>query len=85
MDVYGTLKDTTWQEEWIYALDDVNHVIELESYNRDETDIKVYNYAIKNGIRYQTKLKEATKDWIWDEELCMNLCPNCQKELKSNT
>lgn len=29
-----------------------------------------------------SKLKEATKDWIWDEKLGMNLCPDCQKELK---
>ena len=31
-----------------------------------------------------SKLKEATKDWIWDEELCGNLCPECQKELKGD-
>ena len=29
-----------------------------------------------------SKLKDATKDWIWDEELGMNLCPDCQEELK---
>lgn len=31
-----------------------------------------------------SKLKEATKDWIWDKELYMNLCPDCQNELKEN-
>ena len=29
-----------------------------------------------------SKLKEATKDWVWDEKLSMNLCPECQEELK---
>lgn len=29
-----------------------------------------------------SQLKESVKDWIWDEELCGNLCPECQKELK---
>lgn len=29
-------------------------------------------------------LKENTKDWIWDNELYGNLCPECQKELKKN-
>lgn len=29
-----------------------------------------------------SKLKEETRDWIWDEKQCMNLCPSCQEELK---
>lgn len=29
-----------------------------------------------------SKLKELTKDWVYDEKLGMNLCPECQKELK---
>lgn len=29
------------------------------------------------------RLKESTKDWVWDENLCGNLCPDCQKELKN--
>lgn len=29
-----------------------------------------------------SKLKEATKDWVWDESLGGNLCPGCQEELK---
>lgn len=28
-----------------------------------------------------SELKESVKDWIWDEKLCGNLCPECQKEL----
>ena len=46
------------------------------------------------GLAYKSKyyrntstiseLKEATKDWIWDDELHGNLCPECQKELKRN-
>ena len=28
-----------------------------------------------------SKLKELTKDWIWDEERCVNVCPECQKKL----
>ena len=27
-------------------------------------------------------LKEHVKDWVWDNELFGNLCPECQKELK---
>lgn len=29
-----------------------------------------------------SKLKEETKDWVWDEEFGGNLCPDCQEELK---
>ena len=31
-----------------------------------------------------SKLKSNANEsgWIWDEKLGMNLCPNCQKELK---
>ena len=32
-----------------------------------------------------SKLKDATKDWIWDEELNINLCPECQEELKKTS
>ena len=30
------------------------------------------------------KLKEIAKEanWVWDEEFCGNLCPECQKEIK---
>ena len=31
-----------------------------------------------------SELKEATKDWVWDDKLYGNLCPECQKELKRN-
>ena len=31
------------------------------------------------------RLKELTKDWVWDENLCGNLCPDCQKELKNKS
>ena len=27
-------------------------------------------------------LKDNVKNWIWDDKLCGNLCPECQKELK---
>ena len=30
-----------------------------------------------------SELKEATKDWIWDDKLHGNLCPECQKELEN--
>ena len=29
-----------------------------------------------------SNLKEKTKDWIWSDEFCGNLCPECQEELK---
>ena len=31
-----------------------------------------------------SKLKENAKkaNWIWDEEFCGNLCPECQEEIK---
>lgn len=29
-----------------------------------------------------SKIKESVKDWIWDENLCGNLCPECQEDLK---
>ena len=30
------------------------------------------------------KLKENAKEanWVWDEEFCGNLCPECQEEIK---
>lgn len=28
-----------------------------------------------------SELKESVKDWIWDDKLHGNLCPECQKEL----
>ena len=31
-----------------------------------------------------SRLKRLTKDWIWSNELAINLCPACQKELKEN-
>ena len=30
-----------------------------------------------------SKLKEGVKDWIWDDEMGGNLCPCCQKCLKT--
>lgn len=29
-----------------------------------------------------SKLKEKTKDWVYDKDLGINLCPSCQKELR---
>ena len=31
-----------------------------------------------------SKLKENAKEynWVWDEDFCGNLCPECQKEIK---
>ena len=31
-----------------------------------------------------SKLKENAKEdnWVWDEEFCGNLCPECQEEIK---
>ena len=31
-----------------------------------------------------SKLKENAKkaNWVWDEEFCGNLCPECQEEIK---
>ena len=33
------------------------------------------------SVQTISELKEATKDWIWDDKLGGNLCPGCQKEL----
>lgn len=29
-----------------------------------------------------TAIKRYVADWIWDEKLCGNLCPDCQQVLK---
>lgn len=31
-----------------------------------------------------SELKEATKDWVWDDKLGGNLCPGCQEDLKKD-
>ena len=43
--------------------------------------------SYKSGYYRNTQtisyLKDSVRDWIWDDEMGMNLCPDCQEELKT--